>query len=593
MGLGKGVAPAICEHAVLTRTVDLAWPDDAPRQLWGRQQTPVERHDLLEVKTRRDCERVRSVIFDLTQLVFAFPKLGRQWIRTHGILPYATFEDDVLEKALSRCIESGWTVGTVDQLSSGRYVVDVDTFTDEMLLGFLVDRLVDVKRGVTKMLPNVQAAYYVLDGERPAAKSTTARKRDATRCRNKHHEIHRRVLNFLGPEREWMSKPVKVKKDGQELWQGSLPDYLLCRNNLWALVERLCENMEQVGALKGSGVDVFLARGWNSQYHSSSGWFRVAGERPETARPLRDYYNETNIDMEADAMMIRLGRLAVDHLQGPCLFLTVDTDVLVSLISTGSPDLYWAKQLVFKDRCKVVLRTTAPTPGSKRKKAPDCIDLRTISPLEEPAILSDFFLVNFPDTFFFAGKRFQELSKWSAYEAERRLTAVFVLLMAGCDFCEKVDSFGMRGVVKLLSRQPRLPMVKFSRITCSKNMTKDIELGMRHDCMVRLPDAVRFPWRCGNFLCLVEIDFASAKTLIQAAISPKRIEGRDWRPFIRRLCYSIMTLSAPGLGFEKEVKECPRLAQIYGYDSRKSFRYITFDSNELDQAQTEEAESDS
>ena len=499
MGLGKGVAPAVCEHAVLSRTVELAWPDHAPRQIWGSQRTPSERHDLLEVKTRQDFELAKSVIFDLTQLVFAFPKMGRQWIRQQGTLPYATFEDEMLEKALARCIESGWTIGTVDQLQNGRYVVEVDTFTDEMLIDFLVDHLMEVRRGLTKMLPDVVAAYYVFDGERPAAKSVTAKKRNETRAQSKQFEILRRVSDYLGPEREWMLKPRKVKRDGQEVWQGSLPDYIICRENLWALIEHLRDTMEQVGPMKGSGVDVFLARGWHSQYHSNSGWFRLAGVRPETVKPLKDYYNE-KIDIEADAMMVCLGRFAVDHLQGPCLMSTVDTDVLVSMISIGSPDLYWAKELHFKDHKDVVLRTPTPKTGSKRKFVPECIDLRTISPLKEPMICSSFSFADFSKTFFFSGCRFLEASKWSPEEAKRRLVAVFVLLMAGCDFCEKLEKFGTRGVVKLLSRQPTLSEVQFSRVTHSKNMNRDVEGGMRYECLQRSPESVRFPWRCGNFV---------------------------------------------------------------------------------------------
>ena len=80
-----------------------------------------------------------------------------------------------------------------------------------------------------------------------------------------------------------------------------------------------------------------------------------------------------------------------------------------------------------------------------------------------------------------------------------------------------------------------------------------------------------------GILCLVEISFKSVKALIQSDIYPKRVEGRDWKPFIRRLCYSAMTLSAPGLGLEKELQENPSLALNYGYDSLQEYRYVQFD----------------
>jgi hypothetical protein len=524
---------------------------------------------------------MKCVIFDLTQLVFAFPNLARYWIRTNTELSCTTFEDDDLENALSQCIEGGSAVGTIDKRPNGRYVVEVDTFTDEMLVGFLVDRLMDVKRGLTKMLPNLKAAYYVLDGKRPAAKSVTAKKRAEMQTRNRQYKLRQRALEILGPERKWMMEPVKVTKDGQEMWQGSLPDYVLCRENLWALVERLREKIELIGPQKGEGVDVFLARGWHPRYDRSSAWFRVAGDRPDATRPLRDYYNET-VDMEADPMMIRLGLLAVKHLQGPCFMSTVDTDIVASMISTSSPNLLWAKNLSFKERVEVVLRTKTPDVGSKRKMVPDCIDLRTIYPLEEPKIREEFCLPTFPETFIFSGHRLSEPSKWSTCEAKRRLVAVFVMLMAGCDFCEKLEDFGMRGVVRLLSTKPTLSKVRFSRITSIQNLTRDVERGMLHDCLEQVADAVRFPWRCGNFICLVEVDFESVKTLIRLAIDPKRPEGRDWKPFIRRLCYSVMTLSAPGLGIEKEVEENSRLALNFGYDSTKEYQYIRFDKGKTE-----------
>lgn len=611
MGLGSGVAPAVCEHAVLTRTVDLAWPKNAPSQVWGSRKTSANPNDLLEVKTRDDCETIQTVIFDLTQLVFAFPKMGREWIRTQGLLPYATFEGSRLEEALTRCINAGWPIGTVEQLSNGRYVIEVDTFTDELLTGFLVDCLVDVRRGIASRLPNLKVAYYVLDGERPAAKTTTSKKRTAARCQGKDYELHRRVENFLGPDQAaTLLKPVRIKRDGQDMWQGSLFDYLLCRENLWELVGRLREIVERTGGLEKIGVDVFVARGWHSRYHSSAGWFRLAGNRPETAKPLLDYFAET-VDLEADAMMIRLGRFVVEHLNGPCLLSTIDTDVLVSMISFGSPALYWAKQLKFKNATDVVLRTntntnTNPAPGqeqkleleptsetqretemephteaeppTKKRMRPNCIDLRTLCPLDEPAIQSLYIFPKLNNVFFFSARRLYEPIKWSTSEAERRLGAVFVLLMTGCDFCEKVDSYGTRRAMQLLSQKPTLSQVSFSRITYIKHLTKDIKQGMRHDCLSRWADKVRFPWRCGDFVCLVEVTFESLKTLIQRAIQPKPIEGRDWKPFIRRLCYSVMTLSATGLGMERELRDNWRLAQNFGYDLRQGFTYIKFET---------------
>lgn len=573
MGLGKGVAPAICEHAVLTRIVEMAWPDRTPRQVWGKRQTPSEPHNLLEVKTREHYEQITCVIFDLTQMVFAFPALVRSWVRTNTDLFHTTIKDDDLEKALSRCIESGLGIGTIEQDSNGQYVVEVDTFTDEILVGFIVDRLLNIKRGLTGRLPNLKAAYYVLDGERPAAKSVTARKRVDSQARGKPYRLRQKALEILGHENERMMQPVKVTNDGQEMWQGSLSDYILCRENLWRLVESLRKKIELIGAPKGNGVDVFLARGWHSQYDQTSGWFRVAGDRPEGTKPLRDYFNE-KIDMEADAMMVRLGRLVVEHFQGPCLMSTVDTDILASMISMGSPDLYWAKKLSFNDRTKVKLLTTTSKSGSKREHTPECVDLCTICPLEEPKIREGYCLQSFPDTFLFSGHRLSEPSKWSTLEAEQRLVAVFVLLMAGCDFCEKLKDFGVRSVAEMLSKQPTLTNVRFSRITHTKNMTREVEQGMLYDCLEKLANAVRFPWRCGNFVCLVEIDFESAETLIRSAIKPRWTEGRDWKPFIRRVCYSLMTLSAPGMGIEKEVQNNSRLALNFGYDSSKGYHYV-------------------
>ena len=573
MGLGTGVAPAICEHAVLTRTVEIAWPDQTPCQIWGERRTPSAPHDLLELKAMEDCKQIKCVIFDLTQLVFAFPKLARCWIRTNTELPCTIFEGDDLDNVLRQCIEGGSAVGTIDKHPDGRFVVEVDTFTDEMLVGFLLDRLLEVKRGLIKMLPDLRAAYYVLDGKRPVAKSVTAKKRAEMQTRNKQYKLREQALKILGSEREWMMKPVKVTKDGQEMWEGSLPDYILDRENLWALVEMLREKMELIGPRTENGVDVFVARGWHPRYDGNSGWFRVAGDRPDATRPLRDYYNE-NVDMEADPMMIRLGLLGVKHLQGPCFMSTVDTDIVASMISTSSPNLLWAKDLPFKKQREVVLRTKIPELGSKRKMAPDCIDLQTIYPLEEPKICDEFCLAEFPGTFIFSGQRLSDPSNWSTCEAKQRLVAVFVVLMAGCDFCEKLEDFGTRGVVKLLSTKPTLSKVRFSRITSTKNLTREVERGMLHDCLEQVADAVRFPWRCGNFICLVEVDFECVKTWIQLAIKPKRVEGRDWNPFIRRLCYSVMTLSAPGLGIEKKVQENSRLALNFGYDSSREYQYV-------------------
>ena len=81
-------------------------------------------------------------------------------------------------------------------------------------------------------------------------------------------------------------------------------------------------------------------------------------------------------------------------------------------------------------------------------------------------------------------------------------------------------------------------------------------------------------------MCLVEVDFETMKMLIRAALTPKPIEGRDWRPFIRRLCYSAMTLAATGIGLEKEIKVNAQLAENFGYDSTRDFEYIQFEDEE-------------
>jgi hypothetical protein len=43
-----------------------------------------------------------------------------------------------------------------------------------------------------------------------------------------------------------------------------------------------------------------------------------------------------------------------------------------------------------------------------------------------------------------------------------------------------------------------------------------------------------------------------------------------------------MTLSAPGLGIEKEVEENSRLALNFGYDSTKEYQYIRFDKGKTE-----------
>lgn len=53
----------------------------------------------------------------------------------------------------------------IDKCLNGWYVVEVDIFMDEMLVGFFVDCLMDVKCGLIKMLLNLKVVYYVLDGK--------------------------------------------------------------------------------------------------------------------------------------------------------------------------------------------------------------------------------------------------------------------------------------------------------------------------------------------------------------------------------------------------------------------------------------------
>lgn len=64
---------------------------------------------------------------------------------------------------------------------------------------------------------------------------------------NKQYKFCEWVLKILGFDCVWMMKFVKVMKDGQEMWEGVLFDYIVNRENLWVLVEMFCEKMEQVG----------------------------------------------------------------------------------------------------------------------------------------------------------------------------------------------------------------------------------------------------------------------------------------------------------------------------------------------------------
>ena len=104
--------------------------------------------------------------------------------------------------------------------------------------------------------------------------------------------------------------------------------------------------MERCGAPTLGNLNLFLVKG---EHSSSACWSRVLSDKPEYVRPLRDYFDPGQmIDLEADAIMIRLGRLIVDRLGYQCLLSTTDSDVLISLVSVGCQDIFWAKQLEFK-----------------------------------------------------------------------------------------------------------------------------------------------------------------------------------------------------------------------------------------------------
>lgn len=57
------------------------------------------------------------------------------------------------------------------------YLVEVDIFMDEMLVGFFFDCLLEVKCGLIKMLFNLRVVYYVLDGKWFVVKSVMVKKR--------------------------------------------------------------------------------------------------------------------------------------------------------------------------------------------------------------------------------------------------------------------------------------------------------------------------------------------------------------------------------------------------------------------------------
>lgn len=583
MGLGSCVASALCEHAVLTRTVSLAWSQRPPKQTWGKKNTCADPHDLLVVRTREDLAKIKTIVLDLTQLVYAFPKLARQWLFSHFDVPIVTFEGDSLEDALEKCVNGGYHIGSVDRKGGGKFVVNVDTFTDEMLTGFLFDYLLDVRRGLMGLLPNLIAAYYVMDGERPAAKTTTTRKRSVAKSHGEDHKIRQQTVSFLGPDRIGLLEPARVVKDGQEMWQGSLLDYLRSSSNIWNMIDRLSCMLEQTDGQSEHPVDVFVARGWHSGHESSARWFRVAGARPECVRPLTDYFNKT-VDLEADSVMVRLGSLAVTHLGGPCFLSTSDTDVLVSLMSHGSCDLIWAKQLTFKDSSEEVVRTRPGGGPTNPTFTPDRINLKHLNPLREPAIREVHLYKEHSNTFLFSSCEIGETSKWSAEEAERRLCAIFIVLLGGCDFCESIRMFGSRSMVKLLSQKPKLQGVCFSRVTLIEHMTKETEQGMRHDCLQHFCDKILFPWRCGNFACLVEVKFDAMKMLIRKA-SKNPIDGSDWKPFCRRLCYSTSILSCVGIGLERHIKRTGQLAENFGYDPQRNFEYMLSDQEECESLQ--------
>ena len=71
----------------------------------------------------------------------------------------------------------------------------------------------------------------------------------------------------------------------------------------------------------------------------------------------------------------------------------------------------------------------------------------------------------------------------------------------------------------------------------------------------------------------MELKFKEVKELIREAMPPhlKVIEGKDWRPFIRRLCYSAMTLSCTGIGLERDMKDNARLTENFGYETENDF----------------------
>ena len=583
MGLGSGVASILCEHEILTQTVRLAWPGYTLEQTWGKRNQRVGPHDLLDVKTPSDLKRIKTVIFDLTQLIYGFPKAGRMWLNSNTDLSCETFEGKNIEEVLTKCIDSGCPVGTVERMPNGGYRMVVDTFTEELLVGFLFDYLVRVQRGVIAYLSDLVAVYYVMDGERPVAKKTTAKKRALAKSYREDHKIHQAVLDFLGPDRIELLKPARVVLNGIEMFKGSLPDYFGSRDNIWNMMNQLEKMIERVGTQKSGNLNVFLAKGWHSDYESSANWFRLLGDQLESVRPLRDYFDcNKRVDMEADAMMIRLGELAVRYLDGLCLLHSLDSDVLVSLYCHALPDLVWTKSLKFKDSRNVIIRTGPKDEGPFSDIPRYRIDLQTLNPLKESVITNNFILPGTPDTFLFASSRLSNRSTWSTSEAERRLCAILVVLLDGCDFCESLKSFGPRGMVKLLSQNFRLNEIIFTRITSTENVTRQTAIGMIHECLQRFDDKIRFPWRCGDFVCLVELKFKEIKELIREAMPPrlKVIEGKDWRPFIRRLCYSAMTLSCTGIGLERDMKDNARLTENFGYETENDFKYMFADDPE-------------
>ena len=122
-----------------------------------------------------------------------------------------SFEGNTLEEVLTKCIDGGYHIGTVEQLPDKRYAVHVDTFNDEMLTGFLFDRLLSLRRGLTALLPDLVAAYYLVDGDRPAAKSITSKKRSLAKSRSEEHKLRQRVEEFLGPDRVGLLEPTPFR----------------------------------------------------------------------------------------------------------------------------------------------------------------------------------------------------------------------------------------------------------------------------------------------------------------------------------------------------------------------------------------------